>query len=201
MALTCPRCDSDVPAEAFYCSYCHLPKPKAGFTSAVTVKTTKTSTQPAPAYKKEHSASNQPPNQPRKSRQRMKLIVLSIAVLVAVLGVGIYVFVVPLVLSQEAEPKAAMSALEKLRHLPSNEPGVTIGERMSEALETSRRVGNLIAYKGWTVRPIKGTKTKVLITFSYHEAGDADQRAEWVADLTTGSFAPQTPLAVSVSSR
>ena len=202
MALTCPRCDTDVPAGAFYCPYCNLPKPKRGFGFAEANPIKTTPQQPAAAaYRQERRVSNQSFNRPRKTGRKIKLGVLSFAALIAVLSVGIYVFVVPLVLSQEAEPKAALSALEKLRHLPSNEPGVTIGDRMSHDLETSRRVGNLVAYKGWTVRPINGTKTRVLISFSYREAGDTDQRAEWIADLATGSFAPQTPLAVSVSSR
>ncbi len=202
MALTCPRCDTDVPAEAFYCPYCNLPKPKGGFAGAAEAKPTKTPPQATPAAcRNERRVSNQSLNRPLKTRRKIKLGVLSFAALVTVLSVGIYIFVVPLVLSQEAEPKAALSALETLRHMPSNQPGVTIDARMSGELETSRRVGNLVAYRGWTVRPIKGTKTKVLISFSYQEVGDTDRRAEWIADLTTGSFAPQTPLAVSVSTR
>src|ERR1041385_8848970 len=34
MALSCPRCSTDVPDEALYCPYCNLPKPKRGFLSA-----------------------------------------------------------------------------------------------------------------------------------------------------------------------
>jgi len=30
MALTCPRCETDVPNEAQYCPYCSLPKPRRG---------------------------------------------------------------------------------------------------------------------------------------------------------------------------
>jgi hypothetical protein len=208
MALTCPRCDTDVPVEAFYCPYCNLPKPKGGFTNAAEEKPTGTSPQqpaaaykPAAAHKKETRAGNQSFNRPRKTGRTIKLGVLSFAALIAVLSVGLYVFVVPLVLSQEAEPNAALSAMEKLRHLPSKDPGVTIGDRMSHELETSRRVGNLVAYKGWTVHPIKGTKTRVLISFSYREVGDVDQRAEWVADLTDNTFTPRSELAISVSRR
>ena len=202
MALTCPRCDTDVSAEALYCPYCNLPKPKGGFAFASAAKPTNTGPQqPAAAYKKERSVGNRSFNRPPKTRRQIKLGVLGLAALMAVLSVGIYVFVVPLVLSQEAEPKAALSALEKLRHLPSNQPGVTIADRMSHEMETSRKLGNLAAYKGWIVRPIRGTKTKVLISFSYREVDGAELKAEWIADLPTGSFTPQTPLAVSVSSR
>ena len=202
MALTCPRCDTDVSAEALYCPYCNLPKPRGGFAFAAEPQPTETAPQqPAATSKKERRASNRSFDQPPKTRRQIKLGVLGLAALIAVLSVGIYVFVVPLVLSQEAEPKAALSALEKLRHLPSHQPGVTIGDRMSHELEASRKVGNLAAYKGWIVRPIKGTKTKVLISFSYREVDGAELKAEWIADLATGSFAPQNPLAVSVSSK
>jgi len=200
MGLTCPRCETDVPAEAFYCPYCHLPKPKAGFASFAEARTKKNSFKESPPNRKK-SNSNSPSFDRSRKGQRIPVRILSIAALVAVLSVGAYVFVVPLVLSQAAEPKAAMTALEKLRRLPSNEPGVTIGEQMSHVLETSRRNGNLVSYKGWTVHPVKGTKTKVLISFSYREKGDVDQRAEWIADLTAGSFAPQSALAVSVSGK
>ena len=202
MALNCPRCDTDVSAEALYCPYCNLPKPRGGFAFATEAKPTETAPQqPSAAYKKERRASNQSFDQPPTTRRQIKVGVLGLAALMAVLSVGIYVFVVPLVLSQEAEPKAALSALEKLRHLPSKEPGETIGDRMTHELEASRKLGNLAAYKGWTVHPIKGTKTKVVISFSFREVDGAEQRAEWIADLPAGSFTPQTPLAVSVSSK
>lgn len=114
---------------------------------------------------------------------------------------GIYIFVVPLVYSDQAEPKTVLSALDKLRRMPSNEPSVTIDARLSRELEAKRRVGNLVGYQGWTVLPIKGTKTKVLIVFSYQEAGDTHQRAEWLADLNSNTFTPQTELAAAISSR
>jgi hypothetical protein len=201
MGLTCPRCETDVPAEAFYCPYCHLPRPKAGFASSSEAKAKKSSIEKSLTKRKERNSASPSTGGSRKSGRRIPVRILSTAALVAVLSVGAYVFVVPLVLSQEAEPKASITAIEKLRRLPSNEPGVTIGEQMSQALQTSRRNGNLVSYKGWTAHPIKGTKTKVLISFSYREKGDVDQRAEWIADLTAGSFAPQSAFAGSVSGK
>jgi len=200
MGLTCPRCETEVQPEAFYCPYCHLPRPKAGFASSAEAGTRKSSVGETPSNKKKNKRTSPSLNRSHK-RRRIPMRILSIAAIVAVSVVGAYVFVVPLVLSQEAEPKAALSALEKLRSLPSSEPGVTIGEQMSNALEVSRRAGNLASYKGWTVHPIKGTKTKVLISFSYQEKGGIDQHAEWIADLTAGSFAPQSALAVSASGK
>jgi hypothetical protein len=124
---------------------------------------------------------------------------VGVAALVAVSSVAIYIFVVPLVHSQGIEPKTAMSALDRLQHKQSNQPDLTIDARLSAELEKSRRVGNLTGYQGWTVRPIKGTKTRVLLVFSYREVGNTEQRAEWLADLNANTFTPQTALAVSVS--
>lgn len=123
---------------------------------------------------------------------------LSGAALVAVLSVGIYIFVVPLVHSQGVEPKTALSALDKLQHMASNEPDLTIDARLAREIETSRRVGNLVGYQGWTVHPIKGTKTRALLVFSYREVGNTERRAEWLADLSNNTFTPQTPLAASI---
>ena len=119
--------------------------------------------------------------------------------LVALLCLGAYIFVVPLVYSDVAEPKAILVALDNLRRMPSNEEGLTIDARMLRELERSRRGGNLAGYQGWIVKSIKGTKSKVLLVFSYDEVGNAHRRAEWLADLAQNTFAPQNELAVSVS--
>jgi len=105
-----------------------------------------------------------------------------------------------MVYSEQAEPKTVLAALDKLRKSPSNEPGLTIDARLTRELETSRRVGNLVAYQGWVVRPVRGSKSKVVLVFSYKEVGDVSRTAEWMADLNNGSFTPQTDLAVVVSS-
>ena len=221
MALSCPRCGTDVPNEALYCPYCSLPKPKRGFASAeekpkeslpnapkppaaskrAAVSTRKTVVSSRKTKESGAISLKQPTRRPAKEPRRFRVSVLSVAALVALLGVGAYIFVVPLVYSNQAEPKTVLAALEKLRKTPSNEPELTIDARLSRELETSRRVKNLVAYEGWVVRPIKGSKTKVVLAFSYKEVGDVHHNAEWIADLTTGSFIPQTELAAAVSSR
>jgi hypothetical protein len=55
-----------------------------------------------------------------------------------------------------------------------------------------------VAYQGWTVRPIKGTKSKVVFTFSYVEVGEVHQSAEWIADLNNNTFTPQNERAAAV---
>ncbi|MEK6325704.1 MAG: zinc ribbon domain-containing protein [Acidobacteriota bacterium] len=203
MALTCPRCGTDVPNEAQYCPYCSMPKPKRGFAVAAEAKPeeTKRTEQTTPAVAFRSSNKDLKLSRPPKTLRRLRLPVVSVAALVALLSVGAYIFVVPLVYSEEAEPKIILSALDTLKRMPSNEAGLTIDARLMRDLETSRRVRNLVSYQGWTVRPINGTKTKVLMAFSYQEVGDVNQRAEWIADLTSITFIPQTELAAAVVNR
>ena len=204
MALTCPRCDTEVPAEAYYCPYCTLPRPKRGFAEAAEPKPPETEPaqeeeKPAVPFRKSQSVGSRTtrPHHSKKQR-RLRLPIVSAAALVAFLGVGVYIFVVPLVHSEEAEPKVVLSALDKLRRMPSNEEGVTVDARMMREIERSRRVGNLVSYQGWTVQPVKGTNTSVLLVFSYQEVGDVQQRAEWLADLTNNTFTAQNELASAV---
>lgn len=206
MALTCPRCGTDVPKEALYCPYCSLPKPRSGFAVAAPgkpedPKPTEHPKRPS-AFRGSNEKSNKPakriPARPGKPPRRLRLPVVSVAALVALFSVGIYIFVVPLISFDQAEPKTVLYALEKLRRMPSSDSGVTIDARLSRELEKSRRVGNLVGYQGWTMQPVKGSKTKVLFVYSYQEVGDVHQRAEWIADLTNNTFAPQTELAAAV---
>jgi hypothetical protein len=193
-----------------YCPYCSLPKPKLGF-AAETESRPEEANQadqqsPRIAFKNSSKASNKPSKRSiarpaNPTPRRLRVPILGVAALVALLSVGIYIFVVPMVYSEQAEPKTVLSALEKLRKSASNEEGLTIDARLSRELETARRVRNLTAYQGWVARPIKGSKTKVVLAFSFQEAGGVDRSAEWIADLTNGAFTPQTDLAVAVSSR
>jgi len=213
MALSCPRCGTDVPNEALYCPYCSLPKPKRGFAAVEEEKPEEPglTDQPKPAAPPRKAngkakgvsppSAKRPPARSRKPRGNIRVPVLSVAAIVALVSVGVYIFVVPLVYSEHAEPKTVLSALEKLRRTPSSDPAVTIDARLTHELETSRRVKNLVSYQGWTVRPIKGTKTKVILAFSYEEVSGVHQNAEWIADLSNGTFTPQTELATAVSSR
>ena len=154
------------------------------------------------AFKRAKNESNKPAkrsaSRPDKPPRKLRLSVLGVASLVALFSAGVYIFIVPLVLSDQADPKTVSTALDNLKRLPSSEPGVTIDARLVRERETSRRVGNLAAYKGWTTRPIKGTSARVVFAFSYDEVGDVHQSAEWIADLTHNIFTPQTELALAV---
>jgi len=53
--------------------------------------------------------------------------------------------------------------------------------------------------KVWTVKRIDGTKSKVILIFSYDEVDHSHHQAEWLVDLDHNEFKPQSELAVSVS--
>ena len=199
--MVCPRCSTKVSPDALYCSYCSLPKPKAGF--GFDEQSDANPSRP-PASSQATSRRESKPSSGRidktRPKRRIRVAVVALAGLVAALSTCAYIFVIaPLVHSQGVEPKLALSALDRLQHMPSNDPELSVDARLSNELENSRRVGNLVGYQGWTVHPVRGTKTRVLLVFSFHEVGNREQRAEWLADLNANTFTPQTALAVSIS--
>ncbi|MEK6304511.1 MAG: hypothetical protein AABO41_27810 [Acidobacteriota bacterium] len=123
---------------------------------------------------------------------------LSISIIVTLLGAGAFWFVWPLFQSQGPEPEVAASVLDKLRKMPSNQEGLTVEQSVAQQLEKSRRVGNLVAYQGWTVHQAPGDKSKLLVVFSFDERDNTKQRAEWLVDSAGSTFTPQTDLAAAV---
>lgn len=212
MTLTCPRCSTNVSDDALYCSYCNLPKPKSGF-SPVPAKDQNQRQQQH--HHHQHHQRQQQPAKPSKSpaaartdhrprRRRSQVHDLSVAKLagaaiIALLAIGGYVYFAPLARSNEPEPKTVLAALDTLKRMPSNEEGLTIDARLNRDLETSKRMRNLVAYQGWTVKRVEGTKSKVILIFSYDEADRSHHQAEWLADLDHNDFIPQSELAVSIS--
>jgi hypothetical protein len=113
MALTCPRCGTDVPSEVLYCPYCSLPKPKREFAAAIKDKPEETTPPERPkpsvasrsAKKDDNRSAKRSTARPGKPPRKLRVSVLSVAALVALFSVGIYIFVVPMVYSEQAEPK------------------------------------------------------------------------------------------------
>ena len=127
--------------------------------------------------------------------------VVAIPVIASLIGAAIYLYVLPAFQTEQLEPQKAMTAMTRLRNLPSNEAGLTVDERMMWEIERSRREGNLRSYQGWTVQPVKGDRMKVLIVFSFSRKNNSQQRAEWLADLAQNTYTPQTELAALVFKR
>src|SRR6185369_2978279 len=184
MTLTCPRCSTNVSEDALYCSYCNLPKPKFGFRAIPTDRQHKQQQQKEqPARPSRSPAAAKTDHRPRRRQsQNRELSVAKMAgvAVIALLAIGGYVYFAPLARSNEPEPKTVLAALDTLKRMPSNEEGLSIDARLNRDLETSKRMRNLVAYQGWTVKRVVGTKSKVILIFSYDEADHSHHQAEWL---------------------
>jgi len=148
------------------------------------------------AARKRAPARRKPAAPPSKAKRAA--VLLSISILVTMLGAGAFWFVWPLLQQQGPEPEVAASVLDKLRKMPSNQEGLTVDQSVAQQLEKSRRVGNLVAYQGWSVHQAPGDKSKLLVVFAFDERDNTKQRAEWLADSNGSTFTPLTDLAAAV---
>jgi hypothetical protein len=203
MTLTCPRCSTNVSEDALYCSYCNLPKPKSGFSA---IRAEDQHQQQVQKHQPARPSKSTAPakNDDRPRRRQSQVHDLSVAKLagvavIALLAIGGYVYFSPLARSYEPEPKTVLAALDTLKRMPSNEEGLSIDARLNRDLETSKRMRKLVAYQGWTVKRVDGTKSRVILIFSYDEVDRSHHQAEWLADLDHNQFTPQSELAVSIS--
>ena len=180
--MRCPRCHSQVPDEALRCPDCKLPKPKSS---------------------PDHSAASHKKIQVKKrdskgsdSRPKWVNALAGIVAFILTAGVGWYAYSHFSAQPHELDPHLAQPALAKLRQSPSSKSGLSVDDYLTQQLEKSRRVGNLLNYQGWTISPVKGSNTKLLIAFTYEERNNTQQRAEWLADMATNTYTPQTELAI-----
>ena len=180
--MRCPRCRNQVPDTALRCPECKLPKPKT--------------TRDLSGSGRKKNAKDRSPKT-GAGRPKWVNALASVAALLLVGWVGIYLYSFLFEQSQELDSHVAQPALAKLRQEPSLVSGLNVDEYMTQQLEKSRRVGNLLKYQGWTVSPVRGSKTKLLIAFSYEERDNTKYSAEWIADTSDNSFTPQTELAAA----
>lgn len=223
--MRCPRCHTKLSDDATHCPDCKLPKLKRAMTSegvsAVTVEEAqpkvstktfaagqppksiyaekilpaKTRTRPQPQV-----APKPAPKQSRISRKKLAALV-AIPLLVTVIGAAAYWFILPMLQPEQIEPQAALTTVNRFRQLPSNDEGLTVDERMKKEIDALRKLDNLHGYQGWTTRPVKGDKTKVVIAFSFEMKDKKQQRAEWIADVAKNVFIPQNELAAAIYKR
>jgi hypothetical protein len=168
--MRCIRCGSKVPDAAFRCPVCKRPKSKGNDRAG---------------------------KEGKRGRPKWVAVSGGIGAFLLAAWVGFYLFTYFTEKTLELDPNLAQPALAKLRQAPSTQSGLSVDEYLKGQLEKSRRVGNLLKYQGWTVDPVKGSKTKLLIAFSYEERDNTQYRAEWVADVASNQFFPQNELAIS----
>jgi hypothetical protein len=179
-----------VPTEAIRCPDCKLPKPKSLIVQAGKSQTKKQ----APA-----AGTRSKPGRPRTKRERKlprwaNVAAGALSALLAV-ALGVYLYWHFTHTTSELDPHLAQPAMQKLRQMPSPQADMTVEQYLNQELEKSRRIGNLVSTQGWTMRPVEGSRSKMLISFSFIERDNTEQRAEWLADLSRDTFTPQTELA------
>lgn len=193
--MKCPRCHTEIPIEASHCPDCKLPKPKG-----LHAQNEGTEQKIEAPRRKMPEQAGRNKRKPVKHSERPKWVTVLAGIAAALLmcGTGIYLVLSLSSRSNEVDLKAALPMLNKLRYSPSSQDGLNVDALLTLELEKSRRVGNLLSYQGWTMRPVDGSKTKLLISFSFEETDNIHQRAEWIADLVHNTFTPQTELAAAV---
>jgi hypothetical protein len=179
--MRCPRCHGQVPDAAPRCPDCKLPKPRAS------------PDQNGPKRSKKGSKGR---NSKASSRPKWVNVLAGVVALLFTAGIGVYLYFFFSGQPQDLDPHLAQPALANLRQAPSSQSGLSVDDYLTQHLEKSRRVGNLLKYQGWTVSPVKGSKTKLLIAFTYEEKDNTQKRAEWVADVANNTYTPQTDLAI-----
>jgi hypothetical protein len=180
--MRCPRCHSQVPDEAPRCPDCKLPKPKPSPDYSVA------SHKKRPAKKRNSKGDS--------NRPKWMNALAGVVAFILTAGIGWYAYSVYSAQPHELDPHLAQPMLAKLRQSPSSQSGLSVDDYLTQQLEKSRKVGNLLNFQGWTISPVKGSKTKLLIAFTYEERDNTQQRAEWVADVANDTYTPQTELAV-----
>lgn len=189
--MKCPRCHVEVPTEAIRCPDCKLPKPKALINQTGKGQSKK----PALASGKRPLPGRRAQAKPERKVPRWVSITAAALSALMIVGVGIYIYWYLSHTTFELDPHTAQPAMQKLRHMPSQKSELTVEQYLNQELERSRRIGNLLSTEGWTIRPIEGSRSKMLISFSFTERDNTEQRAEWLADLSGDTFTPQTDLA------
>lgn len=180
--MKCPRCSTETASNALNCPGCNLPTPKGR------------------SYLK---GDLKKPDPPRKARQKSEkravgaraaaLIIISSVILSG--GAGLFSF---LYLNRAApeEPGSPYFAVEQLRSRPSSLAGLTVEEVLEREVALSRESGRLAEAEGWGVQQIE--ETRLLISFTFQEQDNSQQRAEWVYDTAENTYTPRTELAASV---
>jgi hypothetical protein len=169
--MRCPKCGTEVPSDALSCPKCNLLTPKGRTSRNLSLK-----------KEAQH-------DQLGKAK---RYLILG-AVVIIVIGIASYAYLT-LSLSSAIDPEAAVRSMNALRQMPSNKEGATVDDFMEQARKESEQAGRLVRYRGWFVQPINGTKSRILVVYSFEEQ-DGEQRAEWIADTSRNTFTPQTNLA------
>lgn len=101
------------------------------------------------------------------------------------------------VIAPQVDAQTSISTLTTFRSQPSKTSGKSVDQVVNEWLDESRRSGKMVGYSGWSVKPVRFNKSKVVLGFSFEER-DGIRTAEWLADVGNNTFVPKNELAAEV---
>jgi hypothetical protein len=180
--MKCPRCSTETASSALNCPGCNLPTPKGR------------------NYLKGNLKKSAPVKEPSvKGPKRAigaRAAALIIAGTVILSSVGGFLTFIYLNSDEPEQPGSPYFAVEQLRSRPSNSAGMTVEECLEMEVASSRKKGRLAEAEGWGVKQIE--ETGLLISFTFEEHDNLQQRAEWIYDFAENKYTPRTDLAASV---
>ena len=194
--MRCPKCHTETPPSASNCPGCNLATPKGKHDKEVERereydrKTRKVFLSGLSLRKRFGKGDGD------SGRTGTIIRIAVIVVIIGLTGFVSYLVVFSLWNSKHADPVLALEAMKKFRAMPSNEDGLTVDELMIQELTKFKDSGSLKGSQGWHTEKINGTESRVLVVFSFQDMENKDHRAEWLVDVTSQRYIPQTALAI-----
>lgn len=189
--MRCPKCSTETPNEALCCPGCKLPTPRG-----------KTYIKDKKARKQENQV-----REVRRATQELKapkekkhvpgwVTALSLVLALVLFSGGSYIVATYWPALQAQDDGGRQLALDKVRQMASNQPGLSVEEVLIEEVNKSRDAGRLVEQEGWQVQTLDSKQ--FIVSFSFEEKDKQLLRAEWKVDLNNNSFEPQTDLAKEI---
>ena len=203
--MRCPKCHTETPPSAANCPGCNLATPKGKHDKQrekekeYERKTRKVFLSGLSLRKRFGKGNDKNDGEPSRAGTIIRIAIIIVSI--GVTGFVSYLIVFSVWESKHADPVLALEAMKKFRTMPSNEDGLTVDELMTQQLNKFKDSGNLKGSQGWHTEKINGTQSRVLVVFSFQDTENKDHRAEWLVDVNSQRYIPQTALAIETYSK
>ena len=196
--MRCPKCHTETPPGAANCPGCNLATPK-GKQDKERAREREFERKTKKVFLSGLSlpwkrGKDKDDGEPSKAGTIVRIVIIVAAIGLA--GFGSYLLVFTYWESKSADPVLTLKALEQFRSMPSNEEGLTVDELMKQELQKFKDSGNLKGAQGWHTQKISGSDSRVIVVYSFQDASGQDHRAEWLVDVKSQRYIPQTALAI-----
>jgi hypothetical protein len=199
--MRCPKCHTETPPAAANCPGCNLATPrgkqdKQREREREYDRKTRKVFLSGLSFRRKRSGKKENDGEPSRAGTIVRIVIIVAAIALA--GFGSYLLVFSIWESKHADPVLSLKAMEKFRSMPSNEEGLTVDEVMKQELKKFKDSSNLKGSQGWHTQKINGSDSRVLVVFSFQDGAGQDHRAEWLVDVKSQRYIPQTALAIEM---